>query len=397
MQQWQQLTSAEARSFFVLRIVKLIEKQTKTMRRGRRSVDASLAGNYSAGVRPLPATEAPPTTNTEAASRLFQSDGLPPVGMPLVTASGKAEEKRAALNQSSLGSTATGTPHSRDAREILTPSKEDFEDDVKVLRQPLGPSPGNFRRRRYVELTQQLMLQNVVLDREIKDHEVVIAGPLQQRFWGFLWRWRWCVLKGTSLFVYRDEGLTLTLILACPPHEAAHFVPIAQVEAMTNFTYSQMMPDAYRTSEAEDSKRMPSDKVSQEEVLRSAQFDLLRQLQKAVRTVILTATVSNSCVNCSHSLCGQLFRLIRSCLLAGCRRFHGAKLTEDFLFLLVVPEFVGSRAFKYDLEFIAHLCVSHNVGSFVRQLFEDSRANHFYCDCAIMRDEDFRTELPLGF
>lgn len=136
---------------------------------------------------------------------------------------------------------------------------------------------------------------------------------------------------------------------------------------------------------------MPSEKVSQEEVLRSAQFDLLRQLQKAVRTVILTATVSNSCVNCSHSLCGQLFRLIRSCLLAGCRRFHGAKLTEDFLFLLVVPEFVG--AFKYDLEFIAHLCASHNVGSFVRQLFEDSRANHFYCDCAIMRDE----ELHLAF
>ena len=37
----------------------------------------------------------------------------------------------------------------------------------------------------------------------------------------------------------------------------------------------------------------------------------------------------------------SLFQLA-SCLLAGCRRFHGAKLTEDFLFLLVVPEFVGS-------------------------------------------------------
>ncbi|CAE7907994.1 Birc2 [Symbiodinium sp. KB8] len=33
--------------------------------------------------------------------------------------------------------------------------------------------------------------------------------------------------------------------------------------------------------------------VSQEEALRTAEFDLLRQLQKAVRTVILTATVSN--------------------------------------------------------------------------------------------------------
>eukprot|EP00913_Durusdinium_trenchii_P016798 g15788.t1 len=151
---------------------------------------------------------------------------------------------------------------------------------------------------------------------------------------------------------------------------------------------------------------MPSDKVSQEEVLRSAQFDLLRQLQKAVRTVILTATVSNSCVNCSHGLCAQLFRLIRSCLLAGCRRFKGAKLSEDFLFLLVVPEYIGvvvhescpvfgergstskSGAFHYDLEFIAHLCVGHHLASFVRQLFDDGRVSHFYSDCAIMRDED---------
>ncbi len=36
----------------------------------------------------------------------------------------------------------------------------------------------------------------------------------------------------------------------------------------------------------------------------------------------------------SHSSLG-------SCLLAGCRRYHGAKLTEDFLFLLMVPEFIG--------------------------------------------------------
>ncbi|CAE7507663.1 Def8 [Symbiodinium natans] len=136
-----------------------------------------------------------------------------------------------------------------------------------------------------------------------------------------------------------------------------------------------------------------SEKVSQEEALRAAEFDLLRQLQKAVRTVILTATVSNSCVNCSHSLCLQLFRLIRSCLLAGCRRFRGANpVVDDFLFLLIVPEFTGT--FNNDLEFVAHLCVSHSVASFARQLFEDERrVSHFYCDCAIMRDE----ELHLAF
>jgi len=136
-----------------------------------------------------------------------------------------------------------------------------------------------------------------------------------------------------------------------------------------------------------------SEKVSQEEALRTAEFDLLRQLQKAVRTVILTATVSNSCVNCSHGLCSQLFRLIRSCLLAGCRRFRGANpAVDDFLFLLVVPEFTGS--FNNDLDFVAHLCVSHSVASFARQLFEDERrVSHFYCDSAIMRDE----ELHLAF
>ncbi|CAJ1381921.1 unnamed protein product [Effrenium voratum] len=134
------------------------------------------------------------------------------------------------------------------------------------------------------------------------------------------------------------------------------------------------------------------EKVSPEEALRGTEFELLRQLQKAVRTVILTATVSNSCVNCSHALGLQLFRLIRSCLLAGCRRFRGVPAAADFLFLLVVPEFAG--AFRYDLEFIAHLCVSHGVASFVKQLFEDERrVRHFYCDAAIMRDE----ELHLAF
>lgn len=51
----------------------------------------------------------------------------------------------------------------------------------------------------------------------------------------------------------------------------------------------------------------------------------------------------------------SLFQLA-SCLLAGCRRFHGAKLTEDFLFLLVVPEFVGS-------------CILGNLGKWTEWTF----------------------------
>ncbi|CAE7633856.1 Def8 [Symbiodinium necroappetens] len=95
----------------------------------------------------------------------------------------------------------------------------------------------------------------------------------------------------------------------------------------------------------------------------------------------------------SWLVCGDTKLRSEPCLLAGCRRFRGANpAVDDFLFLLVVPEFTGS--FNNDLDFVAHLCVSHSVASFARQLFEDERrVSHFYCDCAIMRDE----ELHLAF
>eukprot|EP00931_Biecheleriopsis_adriatica_P080504 TRINITY_DN53854_c0_g1_i1.p1 TRINITY_DN53854_c0_g1~~TRINITY_DN53854_c0_g1_i1.p1 ORF type:complete len:937 (+),score=156.31 TRINITY_DN53854_c0_g1_i1:74-2884(+) len=127
-----------------------------------------------------------------------------------------------------------------------------------------------------------------------------------------------------------------------------------------------------------------------DEALRLVYFDLLRQLQNAVRTVILTATVRNSCVRCSDNLCLQLFCLVRSCLLAGCRRFAGANpAMDDFLFLLVVPEFTG--IFTCDLELVAYLCMSHTVASFVKQLSDDdARVSHFYHECAIIRDEDMQ-------
>ena len=77
---------------------------------------------------------------------------------------------------------------------------------------------------------------------------------------------RWSIAKCNQTLDSCNQGLTWTHSktdswhdsLACPRHrhEAANFVPIAQVEAITNVTrspYSQMMPDAYRKS-AEDSK-----------------------------------------------------------------------------------------------------------------------------------------------
>lgn len=36
--------------------------------------------------------------------------------------------------------------------------------------------------------------------------EVLISGPLQRRFLGFAWRWRWCVLDSEHLSVYWNEA-----------------------------------------------------------------------------------------------------------------------------------------------------------------------------------------------
>ena len=47
-------------------------------------------------------------------------------------------------------------------------------------------------------------------------------------------------------------------------------------------------------------------------------------------------------------------RSLGSCLLAGCRRYHGAKLTEDFLFLLMVPEFIGWSQSIIQIHFRKH-------------------------------------------
>ncbi|CAJ1344011.1 unnamed protein product [Effrenium voratum] len=138
--------------------------------------------------------------------------------MPAIVAS-KTRQKDGAerpdfWHQLSSGSTATCTPLSRDAArfevsrsrsgstsrfELEVPpetflNEEDSEpaaDAAQIrLRPPPGPAPSyNFRRRLYVELTSQVAEQDAEQVAE-EDDEVVICGPLQQRYFGFIWRWR---------------------------------------------------------------------------------------------------------------------------------------------------------------------------------------------------------------
>lgn len=124
------------------------------------------------------------------------------------------------------------------------------------------------------------------------------------------------------------------------------------------------------------------------ESTRATYFELLRELQRAVRAVILAVQVGNSCVRCSDKLCSQLFQSIRACFIAGFRRIEAAKFPDDDLvFLLAMPEFVGH--FCCDLEFIAYLCINNTAATFARQLFSDQeRTGHFYYENAIMRDEE---------
>ncbi|CAE8618656.1 unnamed protein product, partial [Polarella glacialis] len=159
----------------------------------------------------------------------------------------------------SAGSTSTGTPYSSDAQRLelgsltrsdsgsdgtaslevsadvsrqgsrcgsgcsilpfseQTTQDEDDDQDTLLLQkicQPPGQSTPCWRRRKYVDARlgsgaladQQLEVQpSEGAHQEGDDSEVRICGLLQQRFWGFSWRWRWCVLEGELLHIYRDE------------------------------------------------------------------------------------------------------------------------------------------------------------------------------------------------
>mmetsp|Transcript_70834 Transcript_70834/g.125061 ORF Transcript_70834/g.125061 Transcript_70834/m.125061 type:complete len:351 (-) Transcript_70834:155-1207(-) len=50
-----------------------------------------------------------------------------------------------------------------------------------------------------------------VSSSDMEDSEVLVEGPLQERFLGMFWRWRWCVLDHQHLKIYRDEEASLLM------------------------------------------------------------------------------------------------------------------------------------------------------------------------------------------
>lgn len=175
---------------------------------------------------------------------------------------------------SSLGSTASGTPLSPDAQRWelgahplskegpeFFEEDEDYEDEdssedappevqdrelrgdgqvqgcyglAPKVRQPSGPVRARaWRIRKY-------------RDPCLTDTDsVVICGPLQQRYWGFAWRWRWCVLENGLLHIYRDE--------ACwrkAPSDPFETLEVSEMVAVDEWSPSS--PHAFRVIRRED-------------------------------------------------------------------------------------------------------------------------------------------------
>jgi len=158
--------------------------------------------------------------------------------------------------QISMGSTATGTPLSVNAphwelaslssgcTELRPGEREDsigslsLEKPVKIGK-PLGPVQArSWRRRKYMDsrlVQEYLVEQSAETEAEhLEDLKVLICGALQQRFWGFAWRWRWCVLDEEKLCIYRDE--------ACwreAPTEPFDTIQVADIIAVSECSFSE--------------------------------------------------------------------------------------------------------------------------------------------------------------
>mmetsp|Transcript_30291 Transcript_30291/g.54941 ORF Transcript_30291/g.54941 Transcript_30291/m.54941 type:complete len:249 (+) Transcript_30291:212-958(+) len=138
-------------------------------------------------------------------------------------------------HQISMGSTATGTPLS------INPPHWELElvEERRVqVSKPSGPVQAKtWRQRKYMDshLSQACVAEEV---REaeagnLADSEVLICGALQQRFWGFAWRWRWCVLSEEKLCIYRDE--------ACwreAPGEPFDIIEVADIVAVNECSFN---------------------------------------------------------------------------------------------------------------------------------------------------------------
>lgn len=171
---------------------------------------------------------------------------------------------------SSLGSTASGTPLSPDAPRWewgthplskegtdFFEEEEDYEEEdsseevqdqglrgdapaqgyyglAPKVRQPSGPVRARpWRQRKY-------------RDPCLADTDaVVICGPLQQRCWGFAWRWRWCILENGLLHIYRSE--------ACwrkAPSDPFETLEVSEMVAVDEWSPSS--PHAFRVIRRDD-------------------------------------------------------------------------------------------------------------------------------------------------
>lgn len=75
---------------------------------------------------------------------------------------------------------------------------------------PPSGKPLNWRRRKYIATAQSCgdaySGEGSDVASSTDSKEALICGPLQRRFLGFVWRWRWCVLDAHNIHIYFDEA-----------------------------------------------------------------------------------------------------------------------------------------------------------------------------------------------
>lgn len=152
--------------------------------------------------------------------------------------------------QCSTGSTSAGTPRSDLYSELVSEmctgsiSNAAEHPEAEASQQPGQPNrqavtehaivkqgaPRSWRRRRYVDP-----------QRRDLDPDVLICGPLQRRFLGFAWRWRWCVVTSNSLLIFKDEAAWRG-----DPQSPQESFPVSSLVAYNESSYSGGPPHTFR-------------------------------------------------------------------------------------------------------------------------------------------------------